>query len=240
MRTNTVKLSDKKNTRVVAHRGVSGLETENTAAAFIAAGNRTHYGVETDIWRTADGRFLCNHDGRTGRICDVDLVIEQSSFDELRALTLRDKDGKSDRAELMLATPAEYRKICEKYGKHAVPELKSNFTLEEIKSILGFFDGYLEHTTFIAFNVANLDLVREVLPEQSCQFLTSQWSDELPDMLAARKMDLDIAWHELTEERVRILHERGTVVNCWTVDDPEKAAELISWGVDFITSNILE
>ena len=240
MRTDTVKLSDKKNTRVVAHRGVSGLETENTAAAFIAAGNRTHYGVETDIWRTADGRFLCNHDGRTGRICDVDLVIEQSSFDELRALTLRDKDGKSDRAELMLATPAEYRKICEKYGKHAVPELKSNFTSEEIKSIIGFFDGYLENTTFIAFNIVNLDLVREILPEQSCQFLTSHWSDELPDMLAARKMDLDIAWHELTEERVRILHERGIIVNCWTVDDPEKAAELISWGVDFITSNILE
>ena len=140
MRTDTIKLSDKKNTRVVAHRGVSGLETENTAAAFIAAGNRTHYGVETDIWRTADGRFLCNHDGRTGRICDVDLVIEQSSFDELRALTLRDKDGVSDRAELMLATPAEYRKICEKYGKHAVPELKSNFTSEEIKSILNRVD----------------------------------------------------------------------------------------------------
>ena len=114
MANDTVKLTNKGKTRIVAHRGVSGLEQENTAAAFIAAGNRTHYGVETDIWRTADGKYLCNHDGRTGRICEVDLVIEETNFDDLRALTLKDKDGSTDRAELKLCTPYEYAKICKK------------------------------------------------------------------------------------------------------------------------------
>ena len=37
------------NAKVVAHRGASGLETENTCAAFIAAGNRSYWGVETDL-----------------------------------------------------------------------------------------------------------------------------------------------------------------------------------------------
>ena len=111
MTSNTVKVPEKGRTRFVAHRGVSGLECENTAAAFIAAGNRTYYGVETDIWRTSDGKFLCNHDGRTGRICDVDLVIERSTFDGLRKLRLKDKDGESDRAELIIPTPHEYKKI---------------------------------------------------------------------------------------------------------------------------------
>ena len=32
----------------------------------------------------------------------------------------------------------------------------------------------------------------------------------------------------------------GIKVNCWTVDDPEIAERLVSWGVDYITSNILE
>ena len=91
---NTIKIVDHGNTKMVAHRGVSGLETENTAAAFIAAGNRTYWGVETDIYRTNDGNYICNHDGRSGRICEVDLVMEQSSLAELRALTLKDKDGK--------------------------------------------------------------------------------------------------------------------------------------------------
>ena len=34
--------------------------------------------------------------------------------------------------------------------------------------------------------------------------------------------------------------EEGIKVNVWTVDDPARAEELISWGVQFITSNILE
>lgn len=240
MPADTVKIPDKGHTRLIAHRGVSGLECENTAAAFIAAGNRSYYGVETDIWRTIDRRYMCNHDGRTGRICDVDLVIEKSTFDALRALTLRDTDGKSDRAEIRLAAPEEYRKICQKYGKHCVPELKSNFTPDEIGEIIDVFDGYLDDTTFIAFNIANLDLVRQAKPEQSCQFLTSVWNDELPAMLEARKMDLDIAWNALTQERIRLCHDRGVLVNCWTVDDPERAETLIAWGADFITTNILE
>ena len=35
------------NTKMVAHRGLSGIETENTAAAFVAAGNRGYWGSET-------------------------------------------------------------------------------------------------------------------------------------------------------------------------------------------------
>lgn len=237
---NTVKVPEKGETQFVAHRGVSGLECENTAAAFIAAGNRSYYGIETDIWRTSDGKFLCNHDGRTGRICDVDLVIENASFEGLRKLKLKDIDGSSDRAELIIPSPHEYRKICEKYDKHAVPELKSNFTEAEIKEILGLFDGYLDNTCFIAFNIANLDLVKKLRPEQECQFLTGEWNDNLPDMLAERKMGLDICHPQLTEERILACHNKGVKVNCWTVDKPEEAEKLIAWKVDYITSNILE
>ncbi len=242
MLTNTIKIPEKGKTKFVAHRGVSGLECENTAAAFIAAGNRTYYGVETDIYRTSDHSYICNHDGRTGRICDVDLVIEQSSFAELRALTLRDKDGASDRRELMLCTPYEYMKICKKYDKVCVPELKSNFTIEEIKEIVRTFGEaeYLDKTCFIAFNIANLDLVKNVRPEQECQFLTSKWDDGLPEMLEIRKMGLDIYFNELTEARIKACHDHGVEVNCWTVDNPEDANRLISWNVDYITTNILE
>ena len=37
---NTVKI-DKKNCRMIAHRGVSGQEKENNCAAFVAAGVKT-------------------------------------------------------------------------------------------------------------------------------------------------------------------------------------------------------
>ena len=240
---NTIKLADHGKTAMVAHRGVSGLETENTAAAFIAAGNRSYWGVETDIYRTSDGQYICNHDGSSGRICSENLVMEQSTLAELRALKLNAKADGAARGDLVLCLPSEYRRICEHYGKVCVPELKSEFTLEEIRDILDIFDGYLENTCFISFNYHNLELVKQLRPEQKCEFLMGGKAvidAEMIAKLAAAGMDLDVHHSALTEENIRACHEAGLVVNAWTVDDPEIAARLISWGIDQITSNSLE
>jgi len=46
--------------------------------------------------------------------------------------------------------------------------------------------------------------------------------------------------HELlTRERVQELKRRDLAVVAWTVDDPERAAELVSWGVDGLTTGSL-
>ena len=83
---NTVKLANKNNVKMVAHRGVSGIEPENTNAAFIAAGNRSYFGVETDVRRTADGQFILLHDDHTERMGIDKLYPEQSTYETLRAL----------------------------------------------------------------------------------------------------------------------------------------------------------
>ena len=77
---NTIKLNHK-NVLMVAHRGVSGLEPENSIPAFIAAGNRSYYGVETDVHVTGDGKFVVIHDDHTGRVAGDNLCVEQSSYD---------------------------------------------------------------------------------------------------------------------------------------------------------------
>ena len=58
--------------------------------------------------------------------------------------------------------------------------------------------------------------------------------------LVSDKLDIDIHHASLTEERVKAMHAAGLTINCWTVDDPARGEELASWGVDQITSNILE
>ena len=49
---NTMKI-DRGQTKLIAHRGLSGIEQENTCAAFVAAGNRSYFGIETDVYVTA-------------------------------------------------------------------------------------------------------------------------------------------------------------------------------------------
>ena len=80
---------DSKNVQMVAHRGVSGLETENTASAFVAAGNRSYYGIETDVHRTADGQFVVFHDDNTQRVAGDAMVVEETTYETLRSLRLK-------------------------------------------------------------------------------------------------------------------------------------------------------
>ena len=55
-------------TKTIAHRGLSAIECENTNAAFIAAGNRSYFGIETDVHVTADKRFVIIHDDTMKRV----------------------------------------------------------------------------------------------------------------------------------------------------------------------------
>ena len=59
-------------TLVIAHRGASRAERENTGAAFRRAGEMGADGIELDVRRTADDRLVVHHDpvladGRTIR-----------------------------------------------------------------------------------------------------------------------------------------------------------------------------
>lgn len=81
---------DSGSTRMIAHRGLSGLETENSIPAFVAAGNRSYYGVETDTHVTKDGRFVIIHDDTTGRVAREDIRVEESDYERVRKVALKD------------------------------------------------------------------------------------------------------------------------------------------------------
>ena len=238
---NTIKFKKRK-TLAVAHRGLSGIETENTNAAFVAAGNRSYYGIETDIHRTADGEFVVNHDNTLERVGGEKINVEETDLDTIRSFVLFDKDGSKNRVDLRPGTLENYISICKKYEKHCVLELKSEFTDEETASIINKIKAqdYLDHVTFISFIYEDLVKIRKLLPSQPVQYLFSEFTDEVKERLARDKFDVDVYYKSLTKDIVKALHNFGLVVNCWTVDDKEAAETLTKWGVDYITTNILE
>ena len=238
----TIHLTEKNKPLMIAHRGLSGLEQENTASAFVAASQRSYFGIETDVHRTADGRFIIIHDDNTGRVAGDEMIVENTSFETLRSIRLMDKDGKKGRRDLVMPSLEEYICICKKYGKTAVLELKNHFENQDTDRIIGIIrnEDYLEHTVFISFDLANLIHIRERLPEQRAQFLVHEVSDDLLETLLRHRLDLDIRYSALTREYVETLHQNGIRVNVWTVNTKEDAQRMIDCGVDFITTNILE
>ncbi|MBR5110752.1 MAG: hypothetical protein IK099_11195 [Clostridia bacterium] len=239
----TLRLSAPK-PRMIAHRGLSGIEMENTCSAFVAAGNRSYFGIETDVHVTADGGFIIIHDDSTKRVAIDALHVEESTFETLRSLRLCDKDGKRSRKDLCLPSLQEYIRICKKYEKVSVLELKNPMQPEQIDRIIEAVreEGRLEQTIFISFALSNMIHVRQALPNQKAQYLIEgrhEWRKIL-DILQEYDLGLDIDHRILTQQMVKDVHQAGKELNVWTVNTLEDARRLAQWGVDYITTNIIE
>lgn len=240
---NTIKIN-KENTFMIAHRGLSGIETENTAAAFIAGGNRSYYGMECDIHQTIDGVVVIIHDDNTQRISPFVKIIRESTYEELLNTPLYDKD-RIVRNYIKIPTMMEYVMIAKKYQKECVIEFKNEWAEADIAQVLNQINEveYLDHCIFISFFYNNLINIRKHNLEVRLQFLTSKYHENEEMVLKLCKgynIDLDLYYKTITKELVDKLHALGIKINCWTVDDPIIAEELVKMGVDFITTNILE
>lgn len=239
---NTKLLAEKGNVKMIAHRGVSGLERENTCAAFVTAGVKSYYGVETDMRITKDGKFAIIHDGNLSRVGGGNVAIDECTFAEIRKARLKDTDDVTVREDLCVPSLQEYIAICRKYDKQCILELKVKMTKEQLVQMVELIQsmGWLERTTIISFSRDNLILLRSIYPNVDIQFLTTKCGEEEIELMAKHRFDADL-WDELvTKELVDTLHEKGIKVNCWTVDDLETAERVRDCGVDFITTDIIE
>ena len=228
------------NAKSVAHRGLSGLYPENSVEAFREAAKLPYFGIETDVDVTADGHFVLMHDHTTGRTGDRDLPVRESTLAALSEVRLLGKDG-LPREDLRVPMLRDYLDICREGDKVCVLELKVRFTEDEVARILAEVDaaGCRDRMLYISFFMENLDTLRKLDPDCTGQFLISQWTEELLPTLIEKKMDLDIHYGALDEEKVRAVLDAGLTLNVWTVDDPATAETLAAWGVHQITSNIL-
>ncbi len=239
---NTIKIENKKDTRFIAHRGLSGLELENTISAFVAAGNRSYMGIETDVHVTRDGKFVVFHDDTTGRLCDEDLKLGDTDYSVLKNLTLKPQKNRTIGSDFIIPDLKDYLSICASYDKIAVLELKERMSPEHIAAIYAEVEKYYDpqKMIFISFSLDNLKDLRAQQPSANIQYLVQAFNDDILNTLKEFKFDLDIGYWICSKEVIDICHQNGIKVNCWTVDNPGDAERLIDYGVDYITTNILE
>lgn len=240
--TNTVKINNKNNTLFIAHRGLSGIELENTNSAFVAAANRSYFGIETDVHITSDGKLLVFHDSTTGRLSDKNLTIEKTDYKTLKSLNLIPQKNRMVGGDFKISDLKDYLSICAQYDKIAVLELKEKMETKHIKQIYAEVEKYYtpEKLIFISFNIDNLKILRQKYTHINIQYLVQGFDDKLLKTLKEFNFDLDIGHFACSKEVIDKCHQNGIKVNCWTVDNPGDAERLIDYGIDYITTNILE
>ena len=237
----TLKIT-KNNTLMIAHRGLSGFEKENTMAAFICAGNHSYYGIECDIHPTTDGKFVVVHDSNLERVSGTDMIVENESYDKIKEVMLYGVNDTINHVHLRVPLLEEYLECCKKYNKVCVIEFKFLFSEENIKKVIDIIKSYdyLDNCVFISFIFENLVCLKNINPNFKLQYLMSSWDEEKINNCIKYQMDLDILYTEVTKERVKFMHDNNLKVNVWTVNTIESGESLVEAGVDFITTNILE
>lgn len=229
--------------RTVGHRG-SSVGVENTREAFAEGIRRGYDFLETDVRVSADTCFVLSHDEDNSRL-GGNLKIAEATLSQLRGQTLRQSRYGTEYTATM-ATLGEYLEQCRLGGVRPVIELKwgTGVNSNDCSLVPALIDtltasGMRSQAVILTSMRPCLQYIRENYPDIALQFLGGAtwrqhfaWADSL-------RLDFDIAHTYLDSADVARIHAAGLKVNTWTVDNPGRADTLVSYGVDFITTNRL-
>ncbi len=238
--------------RILAHRGASVRERENTVAAFRLATDLGADGVELDVRRTADGVLVVHHDPAIEDVGRIPLV----SMADIR------------RSAPWVPTFEEALDACtgvvnvEIKNSPAEPDHDPDDGVAQ--SVAPVLLGLIERGSALefvvsSFNPRTIARVREVAPSLATGWLTMPGLDPL-DALAVVVTQGHRALHPpiwsltgagaaapgdaagldgaLLDELIGAAHGAGIAVTVWTVDDPAAMLALAQAGVDAIITNV--
>ncbi len=212
-------------TLVIAHRGASAYEVENSLAAFRAASAMGADGVELDVQLTADDVPVVHHDPVAGGY-----PIAKVSRKELLAHQLPNGERVPTLGDALAVLGSEL---------NAYVEVKS-LSPRQDASLFAVLD---RGPAPAHYQVHSFDhrIVRRLLAQRSdlsCGLLSCSYP--LRPFVALDEVGAGVLWqHEAQIDRdlVRQAHEGAYQVFAWTVDDRERMQELLGMGIDALCSN---
>lgn len=242
-----VELKDEK---LIAHRGYSSMAPENTTAAFRLAVENGFWGVECDVRKTLDDEFVIMHDADLGRMCGKSFSVANLDITQLKNCKIVTGSNIENYPDLTIPTLAEYLEIVASSETiHPFIELKEAFTKDELIEIVDIVDSYglMERAYFISIYQSNLLNLKEIdkVKKDQLQYVYGAEADnktlavdvQVIDWCIQNAVDLDARHTLVSASDVSRLQEAGRKVNVWTVNDLQKAYNLVTnVNVDMITT----
>jgi glycerophosphoryl diester phosphodiesterase len=212
---------------VIAHRGASRAEQENTVAAFRRAGEMAAQAVELDVRRTSDGVLVVHHNPH---------------FEDLRLV------AGTPFAEIPSTVPTLRAALDACEGMWVNVEIKNDPEEPDFDPTESIADETIAHLLardeddrwlISCFRVETVDRCRELAPRIRTAWLCLGVPDGAPSQMVEKGHVAIHPWvRMLTKETIDECHALGVQVNTWTCDDPARMRELVEWGIDGICTNV--
>ena len=218
---------------IIAHRGASGYEPENTLAAFRSAMEMQADAIEFDVQICKTGEILVFHDKRVKKITGARGKIKKRKLAGLRKLDAGKGEHIPTLKETLDFLDAKIDLNIELKSKNSALA-----TALVIRNSIRTGNWKPENFFISSFFHRELRRFHEICPEVPIGLLYNGRPKKLKKRI---RLFNPIAVHlnvqNIKEKWVRLAHDHGLKVYVWTVDDPKVAKLLSADGVDGFFSN---
>lgn len=226
------------NIAVTAHRGASSYYPENTMAAFVGAWKQGADEIELDVHETKDGELVVLHDSNVKRVTGVDKDIWTMTYEEVSSLEV--KGGSADTAEgekiPLLTDVLRFARVS---GIRLNIELKptghgDSDMAEKVVSTIKKY-GLEKQCVISSMDYRSLSWAKEADPDIRTAYITSIAYGDLSKFPDADAFSIEAS--SVTLPLVRYVHRGGGEIYAWTVNDEDRAEDMIADGVDSIITD---
>lgn len=210
----------------IGHRGVMGVEPENTLRSFVRAEREGLDVIELDLHLSKDGALVVMHDAEVDRTTDGSGPIAEHTLAELRELDA----GRGEPIPV-------FEEVLDAVGAPLQAEIKDVAAARALAEVMRSRDltGRIE---VISFHDEALAAIRGLLPGVRTALVASRYGAEVVERaraVGAHRLSLNI--RRLTLELVERAHTAQLTVLGWTVNTHDHLRLARGLGLDGVVTD---
>lgn len=217
---------------IIAHRGASGYEPENTLRAFNLALQMGAPVIELDVFCCKSGQVVVIHDETVDRTTNGTGAVADLTWDQLKMFDA----GKGEHIPLL-------SQVLDLVNKRAVINIEIK-DVRAAKPVAELIQEYVQkgwsydHFLISSFDHAILHDIHNYCHQIKTGALFDEGAKNLLTLTrTAQSVYVIVDYHDVTEQLITQAHANGLQVYTYTVNDYSIAIQLKKWGIDGVITN---
>ncbi|MFE9864798.1 glycerophosphodiester phosphodiesterase [Streptomyces sp. NPDC005506] len=213
----------------IGHRGVMGVEPENTLRSFVHAERAGMDAIELDLHLSKDGALAVMHDADVDRTTDGAGLIAEKTLAELRDLDA----GQGERVPV-------FEEVLDAVRSPVQAEIKDVAAARALAEVMRRRD-LVDRVEVLSFHDEAVAEIAQLVPGVRTALVASRWKSDVVDRaeaVGAATLVLNI--RRLTLEVVEQAHAEGLKVIGWVVNTQDHLRLARGLGLDGATTDFPE
>ena len=229
---------------VIAHRGASAYAPENTIVAFTKAAQLDIKWIEFDVMQAACGEAIVFHDETLDRTTNERGPVGDHPYAYLAALDagawfdMRFAGEKiptlKQALEFLVNT-----KMSANVEIKPLPGQEKSTAIRALQAVSAYFPQPNPAILFSSFSIESLQALRDSSPNCLLGLLLHDWESRWQTVCQSLQcISVHVNEEIMTRDAAQEIKSMGKYLLCYTVNNPKRAMELYSWGVDAVFSDV--